>query len=140
MENVGEWAQSGDGSENKGWNAWATYTLKGEENDFYITVTLDPSVTSEIDGHPVCAQTLYIDGKKVGTGWYYKENWDSLSEYKDELKYFCIGKTSLNADSKWAYGKLKCYTLRLYSRALSDDEVSDNYLKSKSYHDLLENE
>ena len=128
------------GNENKGWNANATYELEGEDNDFYITVTLDPSKTSELNGHPVCAQTLYVNGRKVSSGWYYKENWDSLSEYKEQLKYFCIGKSSQNADNQWSYGKIKCYTLRLYSRALSDDEVNDNYLKSKSYYDLLENE
>ena len=128
------------GKTQKGWNAQAEYDLEEDENDFYITMTLNPKVTKTINGHPVCEQTLYVNGKKIDNGWYYKENWDSLSEKKDLLKCFCIGMSSENGDGTWYFGKIKCYTLRLYSRPLTETEVSDNYSKSKTYHSLLENE
>ena len=39
---------------------------------------------------------------------------------------------------RWNYMKLKTYTTRLYCRALSEDEVLNNYVTSVGYHQFLE--
>ena len=83
-------------------------------------------------------QIVYINGKKVTEGYYNKELWDCFrNEEISELNYFCIGRSSMNQDSYWHYSKMNAYCLRLYSRALTDDEVRKNYDKAVTYHDLL---
>ena len=37
----------------------------------------------------------------------------------------------------WHYSKLNAYTCRLYNKALTTEEVKDNYDKSVSYHENI---
>lgn len=37
----------------------------------------------------------------------------------------------------WHYPKLNVYTSRLYSKALTPEEVKDNYDKSVAYHENI---
>lgn len=76
----------------------------------------------------------------IDTGYYYYDDWDDLKSHLEELNYFYICKSSMNADRCWGYRKMNCYALRLYSRVLSDEEVNKNYEKSVEYHSLLENQ
>ena len=70
--------------------------------------------------------------------------WESfLNENRSYLEGICIGRTAYaNSDGTagWEYGKMSAYCLRLYSRALSEEEVTKNYEKSIEYHSLPENE
>ena len=50
-----------------------------------------------------------------------------------------IGSCTNNNDT-CGYLNASVYALRVYSRALSDDEVKKNYEKSVEYHSLLSNE
>ena len=86
-------------------------------------------------------QIVYINGKKLTGGYYNKELWDFFCNKEiSELNYFCIGRSSMNQDGYWHYSKMNAYCLRLYSRALSEDEVHKNYEKSVEYHSLLESQ
>ena len=43
----------------------------------------------------------------------------------------------MTGEGYWNYSKMNAYCLRLYSRALTEEEVNKNYDKSVTYHDLL---
>ena len=64
-----------------------------------------------------------------------------MSRSGSYLEGICIGRTGRVVDSSvdWVYGKMSAYCLRLYSRALSEEEVTKNYEKSIEYHSLPEN-
>lgn len=125
----------------------------------YITITLDTSNSNKISGKKYKEttseekyketteikegeyynQTIYLNGEVLYTGDYNKKQWDNFCTNElPKLKYFCIGRSSMNGDGLWHYSKMNAYCLRLYSRALSEEEVSKNYEKSVEYHSLLE--
>ena len=54
------------------------------------------------------------------------------------MKGICVGRAGYAEipDVSWNYGKMKAYCLRLYSKALSEEEVTKNYEKSVEYHSL----
>ena len=86
-------------------------------------------------------QKVYIDGELVYDGDYNKEQWDDfINKYLSNLKYFCIGRSSMSDDGSWWYSKMNAYCLRLYSRGLTEEEVRANYEKATKYHSLLESE
>lgn len=43
----------------------------------------------------------------------------------------------MSNDGMWHYSKLNTYTLRLYNRALSEEEIKENNNLSVKYHELL---
>ena len=101
---------------------------------------LDTSNSYEKDGVEYYKQTLYLNGERFLDGGYNKKNWDYfINNDLKNLNYFCIGRASLLQDGWWHYSKMNAYTLRLYNRALTSDEVADNYQKSVAYHENLEN-
>ena len=44
----------------------------------------------------------------------------------------------MSQEGWWHYSKMNAYTLRLYNRALTSDEVTNNYNKSIAYHESLQ--
>ncbi len=106
----------------------------------FITITVDTSNAYTVEGKEgeYYKQTMYLDGEVLYTGNYNKKQWDNfcINELPN-LKYFCIGRSSMNTDGWWHYSKMNAYCLRLYSRALSEEEVNKNYEKSVEYHSLL---
>ena len=107
----------------------------------YLTVTLDTSKYYSVanDEEKYYKQKLYVDGIELYNGNYNKKQWDGFAtEVISGLRYFCIGRSSMNRDGWWHYSKMNAYCLRLYSRSLSEDEVHKNYEKSVEYHSLLE--
>ena len=109
----------------------------------YLTVTLDTSKYYSVanDEEKYYQQKLYVNGKELYNGNYNKKQWDGFAtQVIYDLSYFCIGRSSMNTDGWWNYSKMNAYCLRLYSRALSEDEVHKNYEKSVEYHSLLESQ
>ncbi len=133
-DNVWEVSGMGNGT---GWNAVAVHNL-GNAEDFYATVTFNPKSSKKLNDETVFEIKLYINGNYIGNGWYYKGYWDNLQKEINNLNKICIARTSMNRDNYWLYPKMKIYALRLYSRALTDEEVNKNYEKSVEYHSLLE--
>ena len=113
------------------------YTVTDFElgNEIYFTVTVDITDKYEKDGEEYYKQTFYINGQKLYEGGYNKKQWDSLINNINSLKYFCIGRSSMSYDGEWHYSKANTYTIRLYNRALTKDEVENNYNTSKAYHE-----
>ena len=125
---------------------------KGKE--IYLTISLDTSKSYNVadekyvgfnDGNgnnkngDFYKQTVYVNGEILYKGDYRKDGWSYfVNEELKDLKYFCIGRSSMTGEGYWNYSKMNAYCLRLYNRALSEDEVHKNYEKSVEYHSLLE--
>ena len=107
-------------------------------NEIYYTITLDTTTSYEKDGEEFYNAILYLNGEKKYEGGYNKKQWDDFVNNKiDELKYFCVGRCSMNAEGQWHYSKMNAYTLRLYNKALTEEQVKDNYDKSVAYHESI---
>ncbi len=122
--------------------------------DIYITITLDTSNAYEKSSgqYENCEsfmtgtkngefykQAVYINGKKLYEGDYNKKQWDDfITNSLQKLNCFCIGRSSMTNHGWWHYSKMNAYCLRLYSRALSEEEVNKNYEKSIAYHSILQ--
>lgn len=106
--------------------------------EIYYTITLDTSKSFERDGETYYYQTLYVNGEKMYEGGYNKKGWDYfINNNLDDLTHFYIGKSTMSAVNSWHYMKMNAYTLRLYNRALTAEEVKGNYDISVAYHSLL---
>ena len=111
----------------------------------HLVVTINFEKEEIIDNKAYGVQKLYIDGKlfsKNGTDYifpYEKQSWNFfVDNYLPDLDSFCIGRSSMNGGGCWYYSELSAYSLKFYSRALTDEEVVDSYRKSVSYHEFLE--
>lgn len=126
-----------DYSEDKAeWNIM--YPIKDFKygDEIYYTITLDTTKEFEKDGEKYYKAILYINGEKLYDGNYNKKQWDNfIQKHLDNLKYFCMGRSSMSDHGQWHYSKLNAYTCRLYNKALTTEEVKDNYDKSVSYHE-----
>lgn len=97
--------------------------------DVYISVT--------IDGENL-VQNIYINGTKLDGGFVSEKYWKSFIENDlPELNTICLGRSSMEAEGWWHYSKMDLYSLRLYNRALSDEEVMENYNSTVLYHNII---
>lgn len=114
------------------WNIWYPETEKIHKNkEIHFLVSVDCS--QEEYKH-----TLYANGNKLYQGKLNKEYWDTFkTDCLKDLKYFCIGRSSMENNGYWHYSKMNIYSIKLYSRGLNDQEVKENYNKSVAYHNLL---
>lgn len=110
---------------------------KGKEVHFAIS--LDCSDLYSKDGQEYYRQAFYMNGEKIYEGGYNKISWDDfINRYLEDLQYFCIGRASRQANGWWHYSKMNVYALRLYSRGLNENEISENYKKSKAYYETMQ--
>ncbi len=124
------------------WNIYYVVDLNKLKEGCYITITVDTSNAYTVEGKDgeYYKQTVYLDGEKLYSGDYNKKQWDNFVKNDlPTLKYFCIGRSTMTEAGAWNYSKMNAYCLRLYSRALSEEEVMKNYEKSVEYHSLQEN-
>ena len=137
-------------SEDNTWNNTFDFFPDNENgDDCYFTFTLEPNGIEEwshnykngqVSGKYI-SQRLYKDGNLKSNGLYKKEAWDKFGEdYGNDLKKFCVGACHYNSTGIWFFSHMECYSLRFYSRALTSDEVHDNYEKTIEYHKILENQ
>ncbi len=135
------------------WNIVYPLELSKLKTGAYITITMDATTPYKVTGEnykgddniseqikdgEYYKQRVYMDGKILYEGDYNKWQWDTFkSSYLQELKYFCIGRSSMTEDGTWNYSKMRAKSLRLYSRALSEKEVQENYETSTKYHSSL---
>ena len=125
--------------ENFPWNIHYPITDYTPDKELYVTITLDTSNSFIKDGVEYYKQTFYRDGEVLYEGGYNKKQWDAfIHDDLDNLQYFCIGRSSMSGEGWWHYSKMNAYTLRLYSQALSREQIQENYEKSKLYHESLQ--
>ena len=137
------------------WNIrYPASNMISKDKVLYMTIVLDASNKYNVtDGEYVHSsksagrkngefykQAVYINGNLLYEGDYNAELWKYFCEKElPNLKYFCLGRSSMTADGYWNYAKMTAYALRLYSRGLSKEEVMQNYEKSVEYHSLTTN-
>lgn len=114
------------------WNIIYPDTEKIQSNkEIHFTITLNCKQEPYI-------HTLYANGEKLYEGNFNNIYWDSFAkEGLRKLKYFCIGRSSMDSNGYWHYSKTNAYSIKLYNRGLSAEEVKDNYNKAVAYHNTL---
>lgn len=82
---------------------------------------------------------IFVDGEFVYDTYYSKSQYDELKENQDRLnlKYFTIGRCSMNHSGWWHYAKSNIYCMRLYNRGLSEEEIMENYNTTKAYYSAI---
>ena len=101
-------------------------------DDMYISLVFDGNNNKE---------TIYMDGVKGASSGIGEEYWQSFlsSLRENEPNKIWIGRGRMDTTYQLHYTEMNCYTMRIYSRALSDDEIKENYKMSVAYHNFLEN-
>lgn len=114
------------------WNIIYPETEKIQSNkEVYFTITLNCTQNNYI-------HTLYANGEKLYEGNFNNIYWNNfVKDDLQKLKYFCIGRSSMNNNGCWHYSKMNAYSIKLYNRGLSAEEVKDNYNKAVAYHNAL---
>lgn len=114
------------------WNIIYPETEKIQSNkEVYFTITLNCTQNNYI-------HTLYANGEKLYEGNFNNIYWNNfVKDDLQKLKYFCIGRSSMDSNGSWHYSKMNAYSIKLYNRGLSAEEVKDNYNKAIAYHNTL---
>ena len=114
------------------WNIIYPETEKIQSNkEVYFTITLNCTQNNYI-------HTLYANGEKLYEGNFNNIYWNNfVKDDLQKLKYFCIGRSSMDNNGCWHYSKMNAYSIKLYNRGLSAEEVKDNYNKAVAYHNTL---
>lgn len=117
---------------NSPWNIKYPETEKIQSNkEIHFTITLDCTKNNYM-------HTLYANGEKLYEGNFNNIYWNNfVKDDLQKLKYFCIGRSSMSSNGWWHYSKMNAYSIKLYNRGLSAEEVKDNYNKAVAYHNTL---
>lgn len=101
--------------------------------DTYISLVFDGLNNKE---------TVYINGEKKDSVEIGEEYWKSFLSNMDKYHWdkICVGRGNMDGNRKMHYTEMNCYTMRIYSKTLSDDEIKENYKMSVAYHNFLEND
>ena len=133
-----DWVKKFSTLSNKGWtndaNPWnqlVPYNFSCE-NDVYFAIVYDNIERKE---------KFYLNGDELVNSnideLYWNDYVSSLS--KNEIGSICLGRGVMGSGTWTHYSSLECYTLRIYSKALTRTEIMGNYKMSVAYHDFLEN-
>ena len=116
------------------------YQCPTHENDFHIPLLKDQYFEGEAyvtfslkeDG----SFYVLLDGKKVAEDKFGEEYVKNYKEYLSNKEYpITIGRSS-TADIPYNL-KIKTYAIRLYNKALTEEEAIENYEKTVSYRELI---
>lgn len=98
--------------------------------DVYFTIVYDALASVEV---------LYVDGKEGEKAEIDKLYWDCFMDQIDNVeRRICVGRIADNNPYNWLYADFECYSMRIYRRALDEDEVLKNFEASVDYHYYLE--
>ena len=121
---------------NRGWSVksspWnQTIDFKNKFNDvFYYSIVYNASDNYE---------SLYIDGVEKDSVKIDRLYWDCFLNRINKIpRVLCIGRGAMNAEVNWFYSNCECYSIKVYKRALSSQEILENYDASIDYHSYLE--
>ena len=104
----------------------------------YVQVVFDPKTTYTVDRVEYISQKCFINGEKKYEGKFCKTTWDSFIAGNTNEFYWEIGRMN-GADHGGvnAYSKLSARAIRLYGRAITDEEAKLNYNATVSYYELV---
>ena len=85
--------------------------------------------------------TLYKNGNYEQSTVFSEEYWpNALTNLNNSTYQFVLGRSPFGSESGYHYLKGAVYSCRLYNKALTEEEVLENYNATVSYHELLVNE
>jgi hypothetical protein len=124
------------------WNQTGQYYKIPEYNEtkaYYIQIIFNPNITYSENGKEYISQKVYINGEKIVDGKLIKKVWDSfINEGKDISFLWQVGRNcSAPSQNGWAYGKLQARAIRLYNKAISDEDALLNYNATVAYYEYL---
>ena len=106
--------------------------------EVYYTVTLDCTKDYSVDEPDYYRAICYKNGQKVYDGRYNKKSWKYFVDNNfNNLTYFNVGRSQMTKGGWWFYTKMNTYTLRLYNRGLTEQEVKENYEKTVGYYNSV---
>lgn len=123
---------------NKGWpeetgNVWNqivpnSFTL---DKIVYLTMVFDGENGQEY---------LYMNGREGDSVQIDKSYWNGfLKDFNDfNIDSILLGAGSMHKGDWWHLTNMDCYAIRLYFKALTEEEVLENYNMTVSYHKFLE--
>ncbi len=83
-------------------------------------------------------QSLYIyDGDNIvinDSTWFDKDYFERAVEKIKTNKYLELGRCTMSEPHCWGYMKGKCYSLRLYNKALNETQIKDTYDATTTFH------
>ena len=133
-----KWYSSFGNADNKGWtlsddSMW-NQTVPNKFNlgeTIYLTMVFDGSGEMEY---------LYVNGENTANVSIDKSYWQGFMDDFDKKKInsILLGAGNMSNIAWWHLTKMDCYAIRLYSKALTDKEVLENYNMTVSYHEFLE--
>ena len=102
------------------------------ENDVYFAIVYDNIERKE---------KFYLNGDEVVSSDIDELHWNNYVSILSNSKIgsMCLGRGIMGGSTWIHYSNLECYTLRIYSKALTRTEIMENYKMSVAYHDFLEN-
>lgn len=113
---------------------WLRFTNTNiqSEKESYISFSIN---------YKTCEIIAYQDGVQVQKTSCTREYLNSGSDIFDDLIPFTVGLIIRNDDegNKPTFSKFDLYSCRLYSRVLTDEEISQNYIATTNYHNKLVN-
>ena len=128
-----KWSTSENDSNNGNLAIPLTYT-NGEIA--YIDLTFD----AEKNEFKLYKENELIDSDIVNEEYWHGENGGQQILEDDEIPCYLgrayIGSASTSGDGYWTFGKITIYSLRLYNRALNEEELKNNYDKTIAAHTL----
>jgi len=96
------------------------------KSDFMYTATYK---------HSTCTYSAYMNGILVKQEQLDENYWNNFKDNEiPNIEYFQIGKARWNSVSGYLNGDV--YSVRIYNKCLSDNEVLENYDKTVAYHNL----
>ena len=135
----GDWYSRYMAGTNRGWSVGGTSAWNHNvptkfdlEETVYLTMVFDGEGGKEY---------LYINGEDAAEVSIDKSYWDGFIGDVDsvEVNSILLGAGNMGSAYSWHLTKMDCRAVRLYSKALTPKEVSENYLSTVSYHGFLEN-
>ncbi len=114
------------------------------DKEIYISIIINPNKIAESDTDDDITQSIFlniVDGEKIDSKfestWLSKKYFDSLVNYGNECKYLEMGRCAIGEAGGWFYLKGTCYMMRIYNKALTEDEARANFEVTKTYHDYI---
>ena len=111
----------GNNDSNKHWIAFQENLLDGEDEKFYLTVTIDMKNNTI---------KVLSNGKSIGENVCNENYLDKETICNNEIP-FTVGVIVSGNGPEVTYCSFKLYGCRLYDRVLSDEEIKQNYEQSK---------
>ena len=136
--NSSGWLDSFESANNQGWRQ-SNGTLWNQTVPYVFDLDKDVYLTMVLDGINEI-EYLCMNGEKCRSVNIDDSYWTGFVKGFDSnsINSILLGAGGMHSKDWWHLTKMDCYAIRLYSRALTEEEVLENYNMTISYHEFLE--